>query len=146
MDLDPVEQRVLGCLIEKRRTTPDAYPLSLNALRLACNQSTNRDPVLDLSEDEVRDAATGLYRHGLARIASAGSGSRTTKYRHVAEEGLPASDEELAILSVLLVRGPQTRGELRTRTERIHPFTSLDEVGDTLDGLGMRGLIELLDR
>ncbi|MDQ8045295.1 MAG: YceH family protein [Solirubrobacteraceae bacterium] len=146
MELDPHEQRVLGCLIEKRRTTPDGYPLSLNALRLACNQATNRDPVMDLTDDQVRDAATGLHGHGLVRIAAAGQGSRTTKYRHVAEEGLPASDEELALLSVLLVRGPQTRGELRTRSERIHTFGSLDEVQDTLDGLGMRGLVELMDR
>lgn len=146
MDLDLAEQRVLGCLIEKRRTTPDGYPLSLNALRLACNQSTNRDPVLALTDDEVRDAATGLHRHGLARIAAAGQGSRTTKYRHTAEEGLPATDDELAVLGVLLLRGPQTRGELRTRSERLHAFESLDEVGATLDGLGRRGLIELLDR
>jgi uncharacterized protein YceH (UPF0502 family) len=146
MELSSHEQRVLGCLIEKRRTTPDAYPLSLNALRLACNQSTNRDPVMALTDDEVRDAATGLYQHGLARIASAGQGSRTTKYRHIAEEGLPASDGELALLSVLLCRGPQTRGELRTRSERIHTFASLDEVADTLDDLGRRGLVEVLDR
>ncbi|MDO9354143.1 MAG: YceH family protein, partial [Solirubrobacteraceae bacterium] len=146
MDLDPVEQRVLGCLIEKRRTTPDGYPLSLNALRLACNQSTNRDPVMQLGDDEVREAATGLHGHGLVRIAAAGQGSRTTKYRHTAEEGLPATDDELAVISVLLVRGPQTRGEIRTRSERLYAFSSLDELSATLDGLGMRGLIELLDR
>lgn len=146
MELDPHEQRVLGCLIEKRRTTPDGYPLSLNALRLACNQSTNREPVMALDDEEVREAASGLYRHGLARIASAGQGSRTTKYRHIADEGLPASDPELALLSVLLCRGPQTRGELRTRSERIHAFASLDDVQDTLDDLGRRGLVELMDR
>lgn len=146
MDLNLAEQRVLGCLIEKRRTTPDGYPLSLNALRTACNQATNRDPVMAMTDDDVREAATGLHRHGLVRIASAGQGSRTTKYRHTAEEGLPASDEELALLSVLLVRGPQTRGELRTRSERIHAFTSLEEVEDTLDDLGRRGLVQLMDR
>lgn len=146
MELSAHEQRVLGCLIEKRRTTPETYPLSLNALRTACNQLTNRDPVMALDDDEVREACTGLHRHGLVRIAAAGQGSRTTKYRHTANEGLPATDEELALLSVLLVRGPQTRGELRTRTERIHFFESLEEVEDTLDDLGRRGLIELMDR
>jgi uncharacterized protein YceH (UPF0502 family) len=146
MDLDPVEQRVLGCLIEKRRTTPDGYPLSLNALRLACNQATNRDPVMHLEDDEVREAATGLHRRGLVRIAAAGQGSRTTRYRHTAEEGIPGTDDELAVLSVLLVRGAQTRGEIKTRCERIHRFASLDELSATLDALGMRGLIELLDR
>lgn len=146
MQLDPHEQRVLGCLIEKKRTTPDTYPLSLNALRTACNQSTNRDPVMAMTDDEVREACTGLHREGLARIAAAGSGSRTTKYRHTANETLPATDEELALLALLLLRGPQTKGELRTRSERIHFFDTLDEVSDTLDGLGMRGLIELQER
>lgn len=146
MQLNAHEQRVLGCLIEKQRTTPDVYPLSLNGLRTACNQASNRDPVMALTDDEVREACTGLHRHGLARIAAAGAGSRTTKYRHTANETLPATDEELALLSVLLVRGPQTRGELRTRTERLYPFGSVDEVEDVLGGLGMRGLVLLLDR
>lgn len=146
MDLTLAEQRVLGCLIEKRRTTPDGYPLSLNALRTACNQASNRDPVMALTDDDVREAATGLHREGLVRIASAGQGSRTTKYRHTGEEGLPASDAELALLAVLLLRGPQTRGELRTRSERIHTFESIDEVEDTLDGLGRRGLVQVMDR
>lgn len=146
MQLNGHEQRVLGCLIEKQRTTPDTYPLSLNALRTACNQSSSRDPVLTLDDDEVREACTGLHRHGLARIAAAGQGSRTTKYRHTAGEALPATDEELALLAVLLLRGPQTRGELRSRTERLHNFTSPDEVEDVLGGLGMRGLVLLLDR
>lgn len=146
MDLTLAEQRVLGCLIEKRRTTPDGYPLSLNALRTACNQATNRDPVMAMTDEDVREAATALHREGLVRIASAGQGSRTTKYRHTAEEGLPASDEELALLAVLLLRGPQTRGELRTRSERIHPFGSLEDVEDTLDDLGRRGLVQLMDR
>lgn len=146
MQLNAHEQRVLGCLIEKQRTTPDAYPLSLNGLRTACNQASNRDPVMALTDEEVREACTGLHRHGLARIAAAGAGSRTTKYRHTAGETLPATDEELALLAVLLLRGPQTRGELRTRTERLHPFASVDEVEDVLGGLGMRGLVLLLDR
>lgn len=146
MQLNAHEQRVLGCLIEKQRTTPDAYPLSLNGLRTACNQASNRDPVMALTDEEVREACTGLHRHGLARIAAAGAGSRTTKYRHTAGETLPATDEELALLAVLLLRGPQTRGELRTRTERLHPFASVDDVEDVLGGLGMRGLVLLLDR
>lgn len=146
MQLNAHEQRVLGCLIEKQRTTPDVYPLSLNGLRTACNQASNRDPVMALTDDEVREACTGLHRHGLARIAAAGAGSRATKYRHTANETLPATDEELALLSVLLVRGPQTRGELRTRSERLHRFDTVDEVEDVLGGLGMRGLVLLLDR
>lgn len=146
MQLNAHEQRVLGCLIEKQRTTPDTYPLSLNALRTACNQSSSRDPVLHLDDDEVREACTGLHRHGLARIAAAGQGSRTTKYRHTAGEALPATDEELALLAVLLLRGPQTRGELRTRTERLQAFESVDYVEEVLGGLGMRGLVLLLDR
>src|SRR5204863_4641559 len=99
------EQRVLGCLIEKRWTTPDQYPLSLNALRLACNQSTNRDPVTDYDEATVRDAAFRLSKYGLARLAS-GHSSRATKYRHLAEEALGLGREELSVLAVLLLRGP----------------------------------------
>ena len=105
------EQRVLGCLIEKRFTTPDQYPLSLNALRLACNQSTNRDPVVDYDEETVRDAAQRLSRYGLARLAS-GHSSRATKYRHLAEDALGLSREQLAVLAVLLLRGPRTPGVL----------------------------------
>jgi uncharacterized protein YceH (UPF0502 family) len=146
MQLSAHEQRVLGCLIEKQRTTPDTYPLSLNALRTACNQSSSRDPVMAMTDDEVREACTGLHRHGLARIAAAGQGSRTTKYRHTAGETLPATQEELALIAVLLLRGPQTRGELRTRTERIHTFATPDDVEEVLGGLGMRGLVLLLDR
>ena len=103
-ELTPAEQRVLGCLIEKRWTTPDQYPLSLNGLRLACNQSTNRDPVTSYDEGTVREAAQRLYLYGLARLAS-GHGSRATKYRHLAEEALGLGREELAVLAVLLLRG-----------------------------------------
>src|ERR1700745_985054 len=101
--LTPPEQRVLGCLIEKRWTTPDQYPLSLNALRLACNQSTNRDPVTTYDADTVRQAAHPLPRYGWARLAS-GHSSRATKYRHLAEEGLGLDREQLAVLAVLLLR------------------------------------------
>src|SRR5437588_5394585 len=125
--LTPAEQRVLGCLLEKRWTTPEQYPLSLNALRLACNQSTNRDPVTDYDEVTVRDAAQRLCRYGLARLAS-GHSSRSTKYRHLAEEALGLGREELAVLAVLLLRGPQTPGELKGRTERMARIESLAEV------------------
>jgi uncharacterized protein len=145
MELDSIEQRVLGCLIEKRITTPDVYPLSTNALRTACNQSTNRDPVMALDDEQVREACQGLYRHGLARLAS-GAGSRTIKYRHLAAEALNLTDAELALIAVLLLRGPQTVGELRTRTERLYGFESLGAVTAVLDQLGRRGLIELLER
>src|ERR1700747_3644197 len=114
-ELTPVEQRVLGALIEKRWTTPDQYPLSLNSLRLACNQLTNRDPVSDYDEATVRIAAQRLARYGLTRLAS-GHGSRAIKYRHLAEEGLSLGREELAVVAVLLLRGPQTPGELKARS------------------------------
>ena len=144
-ELTPVEQRVLGCLIEKRWTTPDQYPLSLNALRLACNQSTNRDPVTDYGESAVREAAERLSRYGLARLAS-GAGSRATKYRHLAEEGLGLDREQLGVLGVLLLRGPQTPGELKARTERLAPLETLSDVMRTLDELAERGYAERLDR
>jgi uncharacterized protein len=128
------EQRVLGALIEKRWTTPDQYPLSLNALRLACNQLTNRDPVTDYDESTVREAAQRLARYGLARLAS-GHGSRSVKYRHLAEDGLSLGREELAVLAVLLLRGPQTPGEIKGRTERMVGFQSVSEVLQALERL-----------
>jgi uncharacterized protein len=137
-ELTDVEQRVLGCLIEKRWTTPDQYPLSLNALRLACNQSTNRDPVTHYDEGQVRDAAQRLSRYGLARLAS-GAGSRATKYRHLAEEGLGLDREHLAILCVLILRGPQTPGELKSRSERMAPIASLADVERILGELAEKG-------
>jgi hypothetical protein len=139
------EQRVLGCLIEKRWTTPDQYPLSLNALRLACNQATNRDPVTTYTEDTVRDAAQRLCRYGLARLAS-GHTSRSIKYRHLAEEGLGLDREALAVLSVLLLRGPQTAGELKARSERMAPLGALADVHRVLDGLGERGYARRVPR
>jgi uncharacterized protein len=144
-ELTEVEQRVLGCLIEKRWTTPDQYPLSLNALRLACNQSTNRDPVTTYEEGEVRDAAQRLSKYGLARLAS-GAGSRATKYRHLAEEGLGLDREQLAILCVLLLRGPQTPGELKTRSERLAHLGSLADVEGVLGELAEKGYAERLER
>jgi hypothetical protein len=139
------EQRVLGCLIEKRFTTPDQYPLTLNALRLACNQSTNRDPVVNYDEETVRDAAQRLARYGLARLAS-GHTSRATKYRHLAEDALALSREQLAVLAVMLLRGPQTPGELKGRTERIVQWPSLAEVELVLAALIERGFAQRLDR
>src|SRR5579884_497711 len=144
-ELTPVEQRVLGCLIEKRWTTPDQYPLSLNALRLACNQSTNRDPVTDYDENTVREAAYRLSRYGLTRMAS-GHGSRAVKYRHLAEEALSLGREELTLLAVLLLRGPQTPGELKGRSERMTSFSSLEDVDRVLDMLCEKGYARRIAR
>jgi len=143
--LTPPEQRVLGCLIEKRWTTPEQYPLSLNSLRLACNQSTNRDPVTRYDEATVRDAAQRLCRYGLARLAS-GAGSRAIKYRHLGEEGLGLGREELALLSILILRGSQTPGELKGRSERIAKLGSLADVERVLAVLGERGYARRLER
>jgi uncharacterized protein len=140
VDLSPVELRVLGCLIEKQRTTPDVYPLSLNSLRSACNQSTNRDPVVDYDEPTIRSALDELSRRGWARLAS-GRGSRAVKFRHLLPEALSLSDPEIALLTVLMLRGPQTPGELKQRAERLHPFGSLADVEGTLQNLVGRDLV-----
>ncbi len=148
MHLQPLtfaERRVLGCLIEKRWTTPDTYPLSLNALRLACNQSTNRDPVVDLDEDTVREAAQRLSKYGLARLAS-GHSSRAVKFRHLAEETLGLDRPALALLAVLLLRGAQTPGELKARSERMATLASLDEVDAVLERLTAAGYVRQLER
>ena len=145
MDLSSSEIRVLGCLLEKQRTTPDHYPLSLNSLRLACNQSTNRDPVTAYDESTVREAAQRLSRYGLARLAS-GHSSRAIKYRHLAEGALNLDRAQLAILGVLLLRGPQTPGELKGRSERMAPLASLDEVDRVLGELGEHGYARRLGR
>lgn len=139
MDLDANEQRVVGCLVEKQRTTPDVYPLSLNALRLACNQSTNRDPVMELTEDQVREALIGLGKRRYTRLTS-GPGARTGKYRHLLDEALDLADDELALLAVLLLRGAQTPGELNQRAARLHGFASLDALEETLERLVSRDL------
>jgi uncharacterized protein len=140
VDLDSVELRVLGCLVEKQRTTPDAYPLSLNALRAACNQSTNRDPVVEYDEPTIRSALDRLSRRGWVRLAS-GAGSRAVKYRHLLDDALSLPGPELALLTVLMLRGPQTPGELKQRAERLHPFGSLVEVDQALTGLAGRELV-----
>jgi uncharacterized protein YceH (UPF0502 family) len=144
-DLTAPEVRVLGCLLEKQRTTPDAYPLSLNALRLACNQTTNREPVVAYEDSDVREALHGLERRGLVRLAS-GAGSRAAKYRHLLAEALPLDPGEQAVMSVLLLRGPQTPGELKQRGERMHPFADLGAVHATLAQLIERELVARLER
>ena len=145
MDLSAPEIRVLGCLLEKQRTTPEAYPLSLNALRLACNQATNRDPVTEYDEAVVRDALHRLSRRRWARLAS-GPGSRAPKYRHLLDEALGLPEDELAVLCVLMLRGPQTPGELKQRTERLHPLADLSAVIAALERLIDRELAVRLQR
>jgi uncharacterized protein YceH (UPF0502 family) len=145
MDASAVELRVLGCLIEKQRTVPDAYPLSLNSLRLACNQSTNRDPVVEYDEETIRIALAALSRRGWVRLAS-GPGSRVVKYRHLFDEALGLSHAEISVLAVLMLRGAQTPGELKGRAERLHPFASLSEVDGTLERLIEREFVERLTR
>ncbi len=145
MEPDAVEIRALGCLLEKQRTTPDAYPLTLNGLRLACNQATNRDPVVSYEETEIRDAMQRLGRRGWARLAS-GHTTRAIKYRHLLDEALGVGPDELALLCVLMLRGPQTPGELKQRSERLHPFADLAAVQATLDRLAARELAGSLGR
>jgi uncharacterized protein len=135
--LNDVEARVLGALVEKDITTPDYYPLSLNALVNACNQKNNREPVMNLEEVAVRDALNGLHDDGLAGPAS-GADSRVTKYEHRLQETFNFTRGETAVLCVLLLRGPQTPGELRGRTERMHRFEDLDAVQSSLQKLMQR--------
>jgi uncharacterized protein YceH (UPF0502 family) len=142
---DAAEIRVLGCLIEKQRTTPDGYPLTLNSLRLACNQSTNRDPVVDYDEGTIRDALERLGKRGWTRLAT-WSNRRTVKYRHLFDEALGLSDAETALLCVLMLRGPQTPGELKARGDRLHAFADTGEVERVLEGLSERGLVRQLAR
>jgi uncharacterized protein YceH (UPF0502 family) len=143
--LDSVQIRVLGCLLEKQQTIPDAYPLTLNSLRLACNQTTNRDPVVDFDEATVREAAQRLGQRGWARLASY-HGSRSTKYRHLLDDALGLSPDERALLCVLMLRGPQTLGELKQRSEKLHRFDDLTSVEQTLDRLTTRDLGRWLER
>jgi uncharacterized protein len=145
VDADAVELRVLGCLIEKQRTTPDQYPLSLNALRLASNQSTNRDPIVDYDEGTIRSALDRLGNRGWTRLAS-GPSSRVAKFRHLLDEALELTPSQLALLGVLMLRGPQTLGELRTRSERLYPFPSTDDVELALTELSERELVRRLQK
>ena len=135
--LNENECRVLGSLVEKDSTTPEYYPLSLNALVNACNQKSNRDPVMQLTEDAVRDALQGLQEQRLAGPAG-GADSRVTKYEHRLQEVFNFTRPEIAVLCVLLLRGPQTPGELRGRAERLHRFEALDDVQSALQKLMQR--------
>ncbi len=135
--LTETEVRVLGALIEKDNTTPEYYPLSLNALVNACNQKSNRDPVMQLDENAVREALAGLQENRLAGPAR-GADSRVTKYEHRTQEVFNFTRGEVAVLCVLLLRGPQTPGELRGRTERMHHFETLDDVQSALQKLMQR--------
>ena len=137
LTLSDTEVRVLGALIEKDITTPEYYPLSLNALVNACNQKSNRDPVMQLDENAVRDALSGLQENRLAGPA-AGADSRVTKYEHRTQEVFNFTRAETAILCVLLLRGPQTPGELRGRAERMHRFETLEDVQSALQKLMQR--------
>ncbi len=145
MELDAVEARVVGSLAEKQLATPDQYPLTLNALRLACNQTTNRDPVVDYDEPTIRAALERLSRKRWVRLAS-GPGSRAVKYRHLLDDALELSPAEVSLLAVLMLRGPQTPGELKQRSERLYAFGSLGEVEQTLAELVERRLVLRLPR
>jgi uncharacterized protein YceH (UPF0502 family) len=145
VDADAVEIRILGCLVEKQRTTPDQYPLSLNALRLACNQATNRDPVVDYDETEIRAALDRLSRRGWVRLAS-GPGSRVAKYRHLLDDALGRVPSQIALLAVLMLRGAQTPGELKQRVERLYPYSSIEDVEQALEALAAAELVEKLPR
>ncbi|MBK5233342.1 MAG: DUF480 domain-containing protein [Thermoleophilia bacterium] len=139
------EMRVLGCLVEKQRTTPDHYPLTLNALVNACNQSTNRDPVVAYDEATVRRALGELGRRRWIRSAS-GHSSRVPKYRQLIDTELKLDEDQISVLAVLMLRGAQTPGELKARTDRLFAFHDLAAIQTTLDALISRGLAERLRR
>ena len=145
IELSAEEARVLGCLMEKAVTTPDTYPLSVNALINACNQSTNRDPIVSFDEATVERVLEGLREKGVSRRVRA-TGQRVVKHRHVVDEALQLSVPQYSVLGVLLLRGAQTPGELKQRTERWHAFRSLDDLEETLQRLGERGYVRQLDR
>jgi uncharacterized protein len=142
---DAAEIRVAASLVEKQRTTPDQYPLTLNSLRLACNQTTSRDPVVDYDEATVRSALDRLTRRKWVTLAS-WSTARSVKYKHLLDQALGLGDPQLAVMTVLMLRGAQTPGELRQRAERIHRFDSNEELERTLDELMERGLCTRLPR
>lgn len=136
--LSDLHQRVLGALAEKEATVPDTYPMTLRGLQTACNQKNNRAPVTDHTEDEIQSALDELKACHLVRFVHASHGARSTKYRHVLDEQLGLDAAELALLTALLLRGPQTLNELRTRTERAHAFDGNDQVAATLESLAAR--------
>jgi uncharacterized protein YceH (UPF0502 family) len=137
MDLTPAETRGLGCLIEKQMTTPAVYPLSLNSVVTACNQTSNRDPVVAYSEADVSEAITGLRGKALVRIVY-GAGQRAEKFRHTLDDARGLDAQHRAVLGVLMLRGPQTVGELRTRTERLANFRGLEEIEQILELMTQR--------
>src|SRR6266545_5853577 len=136
--LTQVEQRILGSLLEKQKTVPASYPLTLNALRTACNQTSSRDPVVAYDEPLLEQSCRGLKERGLLRIVWSDSGRRTLKYHQLLDEVLGLDDAERAVVTVLLLRGPNAPGELRTRTDRLHPFAERDQVEACLRGLAAR--------
>jgi uncharacterized protein YceH (UPF0502 family) len=144
--LTAIEGRVLGCLLEKERTTPDQYPLTLNSLVSACNQSTSREPVMRLDEHEVEAALTSLKAQGLLRFVHPAHGRSVTRYRQVADESWSLEPAAASVVAVLLLRGPQTAAELRSRTERLHEFETLDDVEAVLRELAADGRAQLLER
>ena len=144
-DLTDAEVRVLGCLIEKEATVPDSYPLTVNSLRNACNQSTSRDPVVSYDDHTVEQALTSLRARSLTRTVHSTS-NRAAKYRHVLPDELGLESDEVAVLAVLMLRGAQTVGELKSRTERIHAFDSADETAEVLIRLADRDLALRLER
>ena len=149
LELSDPQTRVLGALLEKKATTPDAYPLTLKALVTACNQSTSRDPVVDYEANLVETTCQALKAKGLLRIVHPAAGERATKYRQILDEQLHLDDAEAAVLAVLLLRGAQTAPELRSRTERMHAFGDVGSVEATLGRLAARSdrpLVRLLER
>ena len=144
--LTVIEGRVLGCLMEKERTVPDQYPLSMNALVSACNQSSSREPIMALDEFEVDASITSMKAQGLVRIVHPSHGRSVTRYRQVADEKFELEPDAAAVMAVLLIRGPQTVAELRSRTERLHTFESAAEVDACLHTLADSALVQLLDR
>ena len=138
IELDAEQVRVLGCLLEKERTVPDSYPMTLNGLVTACNQSSNRFPVVSYDAGTVQRTLDGLKDMGLVRFVHPSHGERTTKYRQVVDERLALLPTEAAVLAVLFVRGAQTIAEIRSRTERLHTFDSVEEVVGALEGLARR--------
>ena len=141
-----VEGRVIGCLLEKERTTPDQYPLTLNALVLGCNQSTSREPVMHLADYEVEATLATLKAEGMLRYVHPAHGRSVTRYRQIADESWGLATDAAAVIAVLLLRGPQTVAELRTRTERQHRFGTPESVEDVLRELAAVGRVQLLER
>lgn len=135
MELSGEEVRVAGCLVEKQLTTPQQYPLTLNALIGACNQSSNRSPITSYDERTVESALAGLKERGLARFVHPSHGRSVTRYKHVLDEALDLDSRQLALLAALMLRGPQTAGELRGRTERMARFRDVEEIDETLEEL-----------